>query len=165
MTRINNNAFAGATALKNLTQAEPATSETPAPGARATNQLASTLTAIGQYAFAGTGLTSIDLSQTKITGASTATSIQTPGFLGNGVFQDATSLSSVTLPSGLTTIPAATFAGTTSLTSIEIPSSVNKINAGGGNDRVKGAFEGSGLESIDLSKTQIISGGDTTNSN
>ena len=70
----------------------------------------------------------------------------------------------MTLPTGLTTIPAATFAGTTSLKNIEIPSSVTTINAGDGrnsNSIVKGAFEGSGLTEIDLSKTGIT-GGDSS---
>lgn len=59
----------------------------------------------------------------------------------------------MTLPTGLTTIPAATFADTTALTKIEIPNSVNRINAGDNN--TKGAFEGSGLTEIDLSKTGV----------
>ena len=137
-----------------MTQAEPTPSETPTPPtgrATGTNKLASTLTSIGPSAFQGTGLENIDLSETGITGLGSNTS--NTGYLGNGVFQDAVSLSSVTLPNGLQAIPAATFAGTTSLKSIDIPSTVNRINAG--NDNVKGAFQGSGLTSIDLSGTGI----------
>ena len=140
---IGQNAFKGTTLLKNLTQEAPATSETPAPGSRATgNQLASTLTSIETRAFQGTGLESIDLSLTRITTG-----------LGNSAFQDAVSLSSVTLPKTLTAISAASFAGTVKLTSIAIPSSVNRINAG--NNEFLGAFQGSGLTSIDLSGTGI----------
>ena len=144
VTRINDNAFKGTTALKNLTQEKPAPSE-PAPGptGRATtNQLASTLTYIGTSAFQGTGLESIDLSLTGITTG-----------LGNSAFQDAASLSDVTLPTGLKGIPAASFANTTSLKKIEIPSTVNRINAG--NSTFLGAFQGSGLTSIDLSQTKV----------
>ena len=148
VTRINENAFKGTTALKNLTQEAPAASETPAaPGSRATgNQLASTLTYIGTSAFQGTGLESIDLSQTKIQGTG-------DNSLGNSAFQDAASLKDVTLPTGLIAIPAASFANTTSLKKIEIPSTVNRINAG--NDTYLGAFQGSGLTSIDLSQTKV----------
>ena len=148
VTRINDNAFKGTTALKNLTQEKPAPSE-PAPSApsrAATNQLASTLTYIGTSAFQGTGLESIDLSETKIIGYNTNS-------LGNSAFQDAASLSDVTLPTGLKGIPAASFANTTSLKSIKIPDTVNRINAG--NSTFLGAFQGSGLTSIDLSQTKV----------
>ena len=148
MTTIGNAAFQNTTALKTLTQAEPTPpSEPTPPGARATsNKLASTLKKIDTRAFQGTGLESIDLSETKITGSGETA-------LGNSAFQDAVSLSTVTLPTGLIAIPAASFAGTVKLTSIDIPSTVNQINAG--NSEYKGAFQGSGLTSIDLSKTGI----------
>ena len=147
VTRISDNAFKGTTALKTLTQEKPAPSETPsAPSRAATNQLASTLTYIGTSAFQGTGLESIDLSETGIIGYDTNS-------LGNSAFQDAASLSDVKLPTGLKGIPAASFANTTSLKKIEIPSTVNRINAG--NDTFLGAFQGSGLTSIDLSQTKV----------
>lgn len=152
VTRISDNAFKDTTALKNLTQEKPAPSETPAaPSTRATgtNQLASSLTNIGNYAFQGTGLESIDLSETKIIGYDT----NSLGSLGNSAFQDATSLSDVKLPNGLKAIPAASFANTISLKSIKIPDTVNRINAG--NNTFKGAFQGSGLTSIDLSGTKV----------
>ena len=153
VTRINDNAFKGTTALKNLTQEKPAASETPAAPGRATdNQLASTLTYIGTSAFQGTGLESIDLSETKIIGYDTNS-------LGNSAFQDAASLKDVTLPTGLKGIPAASFANTTSLKSIKIPDTVNRINAG--NDTFLGAFQGSGLTSIDLSQTKVTGRSDS----
>ena len=158
VTTINANAFQGTTALKTLTQEAPAQtpSETPAPGrATGTNQLASTLKKIDTRAFQGTGLESIDLSQTQITGSG-------DNALGNSAFQDAASLSDVKLPNGLTTIPAASFAGTTALKSIDIPKTVNRINAG--NNDFPGAFQGSGLESIDLSGTKMVIGGGSDNS-
>ena len=157
VTLIEQNAFQNTTALKTLTQEAPAPSETPAaPGSRATgNQLASTLKKIDTRAFQGTGLESIDLSQTQITGKGDTA-------LGNSAFQDAASLSDVKLPAGLTTIPAASFANTTSLKSIKIPDTVNRINFG--NNDFPGAFQGSGLESIDLSGTKMVIGGGTNNS-
>lgn len=105
------------------------------------------MTYIGTSAFQGTGLESIDLSETKIIGYGDNVS------LGNSAFQDATSLSDVKLPTGLKGIPAASFANTTSLKKIAIPSTVNRINAG--NDTFLGAFQGSGLTSIDLSQTKV----------
>ena len=152
VTSISDNAFKGTTLLKTLTQAEPTPpSETPGPGAReASNQLASTLESIGNNAFQGTGLASIDLSKTKINGSDKN--------LGNGAFQDAASLSDIQLPTGLTKINAATFAGTVKLEAIAIPSTVTTINAGNAN--IKGAFQGSGLTSIDLSGTKIVTSGD-----
>ena len=150
VTSIEQNAFQGTTALKTLTQEAPAPSEPTPPTGRATgNKLASTLTNIGNYAFAGTGLESIDLSETKITGDSSTS-------LGNSAFENAASLSDVKLPAGLIAISAASFAGTTSLKKIEIPKTVNRINAG--NSTFKGAFQGSGLESIDLSGTGVTGG-------
>lgn len=129
-----------------MTQEKPAASETPTapavPGRATSNQLASTLTNISNYAFAGTGLESIDLSLTGITDS-----------LGNSAFENAVSLKDVKLPNGLIAIPAASFAGTTALKSIEIPKTINRINAGNG--QFKGAFQGSGLESIDLSQTKV----------
>ena len=132
-----------------MTQEKPTPSETPTPPAgRATgNKLASTLTKIDNFAFQGTGLESIDLSQTGIIGYGDNVS------LGNSAFQDAVNLSDVKLPTGLIAIPAASFANTTSLKKIEIPSTVNRINAG--NDTFLGAFQGSGLTSIDLSQTKV----------
>ena len=156
VTTIGQKAFAGTTALKTLTQEKPTPSEpTPGPAGRATgtNKLASTLKKIDTRAFQGTGLESIDLSETKILGQGETTA------LGNSAFEDAVSLSNVKLPSGLTTIPAASFAGTVKLTAIEIPNTVNQINAG--NSEYKGAFQGSGLTSIDLSKTGITGTGNT----
>ena len=149
VTRISDNAFKGTTALKTLTQEAPAPSEPTPPIGRATgtNKLASTLTNISNYAFAGTGLESIDLSLTGITDS-----------LGNSAFENAVSLKDVKLPNGLIAIPAASFAGTTALKSIEIPKTINRINAGNG--QFKGAFQGSGLESIDLSGTGVT--GDPT---
>ena len=156
VTSIEQNAFKDTTALKTLTQEAPTPSEPTPPTGRATgNKLASSLTNIGNYAFAGTGLESIDLSETKITGDGSTS-------LGNSAFENAASLSDVKLPAGLIAISAASFAGTVKLKSIAIPSTVNRINAG--NSTFKGAFQGSGLESIDLSQTKVT-GGTAANTN
>lgn len=53
------------------------------------------------------------------------------------------------LPDTLQTIPAGLAAGTTALTELKIPASVTQINDG--NSDNPGAFQGSGLTSIDLS--------------
>ena len=135
LTSIGNKAFYGTTVLKTLKQGK---SDTNTNG-----KLTSSVQSIGTYAFAKTGLASIDLSETKVTGEGNVTS------LGNSVFQEATSLTTLNLPITLTTIPAGMVAGATSLKSLTIPASVTKIN--GGNGQYPGAFQGSGLESIDLS--------------
>ena len=142
LTTIEDSAFKGTTNLKTLTQQGAASGSVRADEATS-NKLTKSITRLGTYAFRGTGLASIDLSDTKVTGEGNATS------LGNSVFQQATSLSSLTLPITLTTIPAGMVAGATSLTSLTIPASVTKIN--GGNGQYPGAFQGSGLESLDLS--------------
>lgn len=156
VTSIGNKAFYGTTALKTLTQqSAPSTSDTPGVGDREAigqeerstttptkNKLTSSITTISTRAFQGTGLEQIDLSDVQVTTS-----------LGNSVFQQATNLSNLELPSGLTTIPAGMVAGTTSLTSLKIPSGVAAIN--GGNADYPGAFEGSGIQNIDLSGTKL----------
>ena len=80
--------------------------------------------------------------------------------LGASCFAGATALTSVDFGQALVnTFGAGVFANTTSLTSIKIPATLKEINAG--NDQYPGAFEGSGLTSIDLSGTKIVTGGDT----
>lgn len=154
VTSIGNSAFQGTTKLKTLTQGTPSTSGAPGVGDRETigqenstttpakNKLTRSITTISTRAFQGTGLESIDLSDVQVTAS-----------LGNSVFQQATSLANLTLPKTLTTIPAGLIAGATSLTSLEIPNSVTTIN--GGNADYPGAFEGSGITSIDLSGTKL----------
>ena len=134
VTSIGNKAFYGTTVLKTLTQGDKSQNN---------NKLNDKITTIGNYAFAKTGLENINLSGTKILGEGSGTS------LGNSVFLQATSLNSLTLPSGLQTIPAGMVAGDTALTTLTIPTTVTKIN--GGNGDFPGAFAGSGLTSIDLS--------------
>lgn len=148
VTTIGTKAFKDTTALKTLTQG-PAT---PVVGGGYSvakeengNKLTASINSINNYAFQNTGLTSIDLTDTNITGAS--------GFLGNSVFQYAAELATLKLPSKLTTIPAGFVAGATKLTQLTIPASVTKIN--GGNNEFPGAFQGSGIQNIDLSGTAL----------
>lgn len=117
--------------------------EAPSVSGRADgNKLTKSINRINSYAFAGTGLENINLKDTSITNG-----------LGNSVFQQATSLKTLELPSGLTTIPAGMAAGTTTLTSLNIPNSVTQINAGNG--EFLGTFQGSGIQNIDLSGTAL----------
>ena len=151
MTSIGSSAFQNATSLSTIT-------------------LPNSLTTIGTSAFQSSGLTSIDLSGTKIT------SIQ------NNTFNGAASLASVTLPTGLTnignnafansgisslnlgdtqvnTIGQGAFANTTKLETLNVPSTLTTINsADSDNNRT---FQGSAIKSLDLKNTQItqIQGG------
>lgn len=81
--------------------------------------------------------------------------------LGASCFAGATALTSVDFGQApVNTFGAGAFADTTNLTSIKIPATLKEINAG--NDQLKGVFEGSGLTSIDLSGTKIVTGGDNS---
>lgn len=97
--------------------------------------LASTLTSIGQYAFANcTGVKTIAFAD----GASVSSFS-----IGSNAFQNATNLSSFALPSGLKTIAANTFSGCESLKKIVVPNTVTLIQAG--------AFAGcTGLEEVEF---------------
>lgn len=73
-----------------------------------------TVTAIGNYAFANTSITSISL-------PSTITSI------GNGAFSPCTKLNNINIPENVTTIGSCAFSGCTSLTTITIPAKVTSV--------------------------------------
>lgn len=141
VTSIRESAFQGTTVLKTLTQ-DGVTSAKADEATTSTNKLSGSINSIGTRAFQGTGLEQIDLSDVQVTTS-----------LGNSAFQQATSLTSLKLPSGLQVIPAGMVAGATALTSLEIPSGVAAIN--GGNADYPGAFEGSGIQNIDLSGTKL----------
>ena len=100
-TTIGPNAFAGCTALKALSASGVTTVEADAfHGCTALAAVPSSATAIDAYAFAGTDVTSADLS-----GVTT---------LGEGVFAGCESLTAATVATDAT-LPAATFAGCTAL--------------------------------------------------
>ena len=147
VTSIGDSAFQGTTKLATLTQqgANSGSERADEP----TNKLSSSINSIGSSAFRQTGLENISLKDTKVTGADGDT---THSF-GNNVFWGATKLNNLQLPDGLTTIPAGMVAGATVLTTLTIPTTVTKINDG--NSDNPGAFQGSGLTSIDLSNTAL----------
>ena len=77
--------------------------------------------------------------------------------LGADCFAGATALTDVDFGEApVNTFGAGVFSNTTALKSIKIPATLSEINAAGAN--YLGAFEGSGLESVDLSGTQIATG-------
>jgi hypothetical protein len=81
---------------------------------------------------------------TSVTIPSTVTSI------GQSAFQGCTGLTSVTIPSTVTSIAGYAFQGCTKLTSVTIPSTVTSI-AGS-------SYQGSGLTTVYISDNQVISG-------
>ena len=95
----------------------------------------SNLKYIGFRAFQGNPLREIDLSTTKVTELEELT------------FGLCKNLSNVKLPKNLVSIKSGCFANCKSLLHIQIPNTLRKLG--------ETAFSGSGLESIDLSKTDI----------
>ena len=77
-----------------------------------------TFTVGGQWVFAGTAITSIDLS------------IFAGTYIYANMFNGCTSLKSIVVPNGLTKIDANAFYNCTSLTSVTIPTTVTEINNG-----------------------------------
>ncbi len=130
---IYNYVFAGCTSLSSVTLNEGCTTlgdhvfkDCPLPQII----FPRTLSSIREYAFEGSGLTSADLSNTKIE------------YLPNGCFCNCTKLKEVQLPSTLTT-----------------PNSGEWKNEDD-NNYGKNAFQYTAIESIDLTNTQLISLGD-----
>lgn len=138
---IGKGAFMRCKALRQVASTTPTTAQHLTIGAEAfmdcpqltTVNLASNLTAIGDAAFAGTGLKVVDLSQYKklasignwayvsnnITGATLAPALKT---MGQGAFMYVNTLASVTLPATLEGIDDYTFAGTGALTTVNMGS-------------------------------------------
>ena len=138
VTQIGQRAFQGTTNLEKLIQGSATSTGTPQVK-EGSNELTNTINNINQGALHGSGIQSINLTNVSITSN-----------LGNSIFQEATSLTTLTLPDGLVEIPAGMVAGATALKSLNIPSTVTTIN--GGNFEFPGAFAGSGIEgTIDLS--------------
>ena len=88
-----------------------------------------TIKEIGQYAFAGTGLVSIDIPNTVKS-------------IGDYAFKGCESLNSVKLPDNLTVIEQYLFQNCTSLKTLDIPATVYTIETG--------AFDGAGLTALTI---------------
>ena len=99
------------------------------------------MSSIGNSAFGsgnadhGSGITSLDLSHTKLTSIS------------NHMVRNCASLTTVKLPAGVTTINGSAFYGTTNLQTVEVGSGLTTIN--------NNAFQDSGLQTLDLSNTAL----------
>ena len=99
----------------------------------------SSVTSIGDGAFAGTSLTSVTIpnSVTSIgdwafsycTGLTSVTMPDSVTSIGDGAFYGCASLNNITLPDSVTSIGVSAFRGCSSLTSVTIPNSVASIGA------------------------------------
>ena len=101
-------------------------------------ELPNSITTIGSYSFAGTGLTSIEIPNSVTSIGQSAfegtglTSIEIPdkvSTIENYTFRNCSSLNSVTLPNSVVTIGNEVFKGCSSLTSIVIPDDVTAIGS------------------------------------
>ena len=88
-----------------------------------------TLDSIGEYAFSATGITEVSIPVSAV-------------HLGNGIFENCQTLSSVQLFDGMTEIPNGIFWGCVSLSTIKLPTTVKSIGGG--------AFSNSGLSTVSL---------------
>lgn len=100
--------------------------------------LPSTITGIGQNAFAGSSLSSVNIpdsvysigdgafSSTQLTKITIPGSVKT---IGSGAFNACTKLEEVIISNGVTTIKDQAFTGCSSLTSVHIPSSITTLNS------------------------------------
>lgn len=102
----------------------------------------SELKIIGEYAFAGTGITSINVPETV-------------EFIGNYAFRGCSSLSSIVIPKGVTSISEGAFMNVTALSSVSLNEGLKTIG--------ENAFNGSGFESIFLPSTIVSIGADAFN--
>ena len=126
LTSINQRSFDGTTGLTSVTFPEG-------------------LTKIGRYAFAGSGLTSISLPSTLTSGSA----VDVGAFSGN------LSLLSATLSEGITSVRDQLFFGATNLTTVTLPSTVTTIGASAFKDTLLGSITlPAGLTSIGTSAFQ-----------
>ncbi len=133
VTTIENSTFAQCSALKSVTMPAGLTHI----GAKAFTQcdslenivIPSNVKTLGHFAFTSTGIRTIKIPSTVAQ-------------LGRGLFGNCRELRDADLPANLTEIPIRMFAGCSKLTRIKIPPTVNRIG--------EGAFENSGLNTIDL---------------
>jgi len=110
------------------------------------------VTSIKNYAFTGSGLTSVNI-PTNVTSigecafqsCKSLTSVDIPNTvttINRGVFNGCTALTNVTIPNSVTTIGSKAFQNCTGLTSVTIPDTATSIG--------ENAFEGSGLTSVNI---------------
>ena len=118
ITKISEGMFRGCEGLKEITIPE-------------------TVTTLGYFAFALSGLESIDIPDSVVN-------------FGGSEFSDCENLTSVTFPKGITKIPNGMFSMCSRLNSIVIPETVTEIGSM--------AFESSGLDSVKLPKGLITIG-------
>jgi uncharacterized protein YjdB len=132
---IGNSAFEGCKSLNNVNLPANLTtigSQSFLQCSSLTNiTLPTVIVSIGDSAFSGSGLTSIVIPNPQVK-------------IGNGCFNGCAALQSVSLPEGMTTIPMECFKATKSLTNITFPTTLTLID--------EGAFNGSNLASVDLTK-------------
>lgn len=161
LTTIGTSAFSGASSL---TQVGSTANTFTAPSSLG-NYATSTTTnyvssGIGANAFTGTKIATIDLS------AVTATTPFT-----NATFKGMTSLAKVEFGSSskITTIPYSLFEGDTALTSLTLPSSITTIQDGTHNTNAnatytdqRSPFYGSGLQTVDMSAITSYATGQTS---
>ena len=99
--------------------------------------------------FSGTGVLTQNIVNAGI-GLATTVIIEGYNGIGQSAFYNLTALTSVTIPSTVTSIGQSAFQGCTGLTSVTIPSTVTSI-AGS-------SFQGSGLTTVYIADNQVISG-------
>lgn len=162
LTTIGANAFNGATSLTQVGATAGTFTAPSSLGNYATTTVGSTnyvSSGIGANAFNGTKIATVDLS------AVTATTPFT-----NAVFKNMTSLAKVNFGSAkITTIPYSLFEGDTALTSLTLPSSITTIQDGTNNTKTdstyvdqRSPFYNSGLQTIDMSAITSYSTGTAT---
>ncbi len=139
VTSLGSGVFQGCTGITALTIPEGVTSIPSNMVSGCTNletlNLPSKITTIPSGAFKGTGLKTIGLPESL-------TQIPT------NLFQNCTRLESIVIPANVKTIGSYAFAGCTSLKSANIPDPCVKID--------RSAFDGSGLESIDVNNATDV---------
>ncbi len=139
VTSLGSGVFSGCTGITSLTIPEGVTTIPSNMVSGCTNletlNLPSKITTIPTGAFKGTGLKTIGLPESLT---------QIPSSL----FQNCVKLESIVIPAKVTTIGSSAFAGCTSLKGVNIPDPCTKID--------RGAFDGSGLESIDVNNVTDV---------
>ena len=119
------------------------------------------ITAIGDYAFCGSKVTSVDLSNlvteigySAFEGCENLKNVDIPNSvtsIGGYAFSGCSALTSIAIPNSVTSIKEGTFSGCTGLTSVVIPNSVTTIGINLDDVWYGGAFSGcTNLTSVDI---------------